>query len=104
MEIKKLESFLKTLLNCMAESVFSSDLPRSVGTMHTLLSSRMLREFVAGSEKAWTYMPMTILKSSMGTIEKSNFPLHVPSIMCTPCAIPVIGLASEFTAFIVPSS
>ena len=68
----------------------------------------MLREFVAGSGKAWTWlknsMPRTILKSSMGTMEKSSFPLHVPSVKWTPYAIPVIGLAGEFTAFIVPPS
>ena len=92
----------------MAESVFSSNLSRSMGIVHALLPSRVLREFVTSSGKAWTWsknsMPRTILKSSIGTMEKSSFPLHVPRVVYTPCAIPAIGFVGEFTAFIVPYS
>ena len=36
----------------------------------------------------------------MGTMEKSSFPLHVPSVVYTPRAMLAIGLAGEFTAFV----
>ena len=107
-ETKKLGSFRKALLNCMAENVLSVVFERSAVTMHAILPSRIFREFVAGNGKAWTRsknsMPRTILKSSIGTIEKSSFPLHAPRVTCTPCAVPAMGLAGEFTAFIVPLS
>ena len=67
--------------------------------MHAILPSIMLREFVAGSGKAWTW-----LKNSMGTMEKLSFLLHVLSITCTPYAVLTMGLAGEFTAFMVPFS
>lgn len=51
---KKLGSFEKALLNCMAESAFFVDLTCWTGTMHDLPSSMMLRKLVAGCGKAWT--------------------------------------------------
>ena len=45
-----------------------------------------------------------MLKSSKGTMEKSSFIFHVPSITCTPCTMSPMGLAGEFTAFMVPLS
>lgn len=103
---KKLGSFQKALLNCMAESVFFVDLAYSTGTMHALPLSMMLRKLVASCGKAWTWlknsMPRTILKSSMGTIEKWSSPLYVPTVTCTPCAVPLVGLVGKFTAFMMP--
>lgn len=108
MEAEKLRFFLKTFLNYMAESVFSMDLTLSVGTMHTLLLMMMLRKFVASARKAWTWsrnsMPITILKSSTGMIEKLNFLHHVLSIISTPFVALVTGLADEFTTFVVAHS
>ena len=49
-------------------------------------------------------MTRTILKSSIGTIEKSSFPLHVTSVTRTPYVVLVMRLAGEFTTFMVPPS
>lgn len=43
-------------------------------------------------------------KSSIGTIEKSSFLLHVSSVTCITCAVPIISLEGEFIAFMVPHS
>ena len=50
-ETKKIGSFRKPFLNCMAESVLSAVLDCSVGIIHSILLLMMLREFVAGSGK-----------------------------------------------------
>ena len=98
--------FLNPRLHCMTESAFSVGCARSTGTTHALLPSKMLREFFAGSGKAYTLsknsMPRIIAKSSIGTIEKSSFRFHVPSVTCTPRVVPSNGLAGEFTALLVP--
>uniref|UniRef100_A0A803L494 Uncharacterized protein n=1 Tax=Chenopodium quinoa TaxID=63459 RepID=A0A803L494_CHEQI len=49
-------------------------------------------------------MPSTKLKSSIGATVKSTCPLQSPSFIVTFLATPWIGLATEFTAFILPPS
>ena len=54
METKGSRFFLNPRLHRMTESAFSAGCVRLTCTMHALLPSKMLREFVAGSGKAWT--------------------------------------------------
>lgn len=54
METKGSGFFLNLRLHRMTESAFSAGCVRLTCIMHALLPLKMLREFMAGSEKAWT--------------------------------------------------
>lgn len=88
------------LKNSMPMTIFKSSTSRWRSWAFHFMS-RLLHVLLVRC--SWWACQVSLLPSwcLIGTMEKSSFPFHIPSVKHIPCAVLVMGLAGEFTAFMV---